>query len=381
VRTARARRILDGALLSLLFPLLFLPPLGFVLGYEFPFDFQEYRRLAPMPDWPRTLAELERFPARFEACFNDHFGFRSTLRGLYFSLKYRAGDSPSRQVVIGRDGWLFLHEDAHGQGIGNARHLVQLTDAQLDRFAETLDARRRWLERRGIAYFFMPTPNKETVYREHLPEYFTRVHPRSALDQLRERLRADTQVALVDVEPLLRTRKTDMELYLKTDTHWNLYGAHLAEHALAEAVGKRLQTPLAAVRPAPEQYRRITQPGGDLARLLGLGPVLSDRNLARIDEDPPCARENLEGQDFVILCGGSPLRVVVFRDSFFEAMEPAFSRRFGESAYLWGDLDQERLIAAIERYRPDVVVEQRVERALIKRVPALAAQGGQAWRR
>jgi alginate O-acetyltransferase complex protein AlgJ len=378
---ARVQRILDRAFLALLFPLLFLPPLGFVLGYEFPFDFQEYRRLAPIPAWPRTLAELETFPERFEACFNDHFGFRSTLRGLYFSLKYRAGDSPSRQVVIGRDGWLFLHEDAHGQGVGNARHLVQLTDAQLDRFAETLDARRRWLERRGIAYFFMPTPNKETLYGEQLPDYFTRVHPSSALDQLRERLRADTEVAVVDVEPLLRARKSDMELYLKTDTHWNLYGAHLAEHALAEAIGARLQAPLAPDPPAPEHYVQITQPGGDLARLLGLGPFLSDRAVARTEEERPCARENLDGHDFVIRCGVSALRVVVFRDSFFEAMEPAFSRRFGESAYLWGDLDQERLAAAIERYRPDVVVEQRIERALVKGVPELAAKGGQAWRR
>jgi hypothetical protein len=275
--------------------------------------------------------------------------------------------------VIGRDGWLFLTEDSHGEGIGNARHRVQLTDPQLEQFAAVLEARRRWLERRGIAYFFMPTPNKETVYGELLPEHFTRLNPLSALDQLRGRVRSTTGVELVDVEPLLRSRKSDMDLYLRTDTHWNGYGAQLAEHALATAIASRLQAPMPLRSPAPEDYVASSQAGGDLARLMGLGNFLGDRQVALPSEPAPCVREDLQDRDFAIRCGASPLRVVVFRDSFFEAMEPTFSRRFGESVYLWGELDYPRLAEAVERYRPQVVVEQRVERALVKQVPPIEA--------
>jgi alginate O-acetyltransferase complex protein AlgJ len=68
----------------------------------------ENRELSPLPVFRLGLAEIAGFPVAFQAYFNDHFGFRNTLIRLNYLIKQKLlGVSPSMQVNIGQQGWLY----------------------------------------------------------------------------------------------------------------------------------------------------------------------------------------------------------------------------------------------------------------------------------
>ena len=56
--------------------------------------------------------------------------------------------------------------------------------------------------------------------------------------------------------------------------------------------------------------------------------------------------------------------MLVFRDSFFEALEPYFSENFKEVIYLWKDYDQKNIEELLAVFKPDIVIEERGERRL-----------------
>src|SRR2546422_2538056 len=75
-------------------------------------ELQENRVLAALPAWDRKPATLDKFPAGFEAWFNDHFGFRNLLVRWDALLKACwLRDSPVSTVTIGKNGWLFFTRD------------------------------------------------------------------------------------------------------------------------------------------------------------------------------------------------------------------------------------------------------------------------------
>ena len=87
--------------------LLVLPFVGWLAGANDTDALAERRRLAERPSLPRDAAALRAFPAHFEAWWDDHFGFRSTLIRRSTEI---AGRVQRRQAEmgVGHDGWLFL---------------------------------------------------------------------------------------------------------------------------------------------------------------------------------------------------------------------------------------------------------------------------------
>src|SRR5689334_6007171 len=70
----------------------------------------ENRTLAPLPKLSKfkDLADLTRASENY---VNDRFGLRSQLVHANSLLHYRLGLSTSKDVVIGKDGWLFYTAD------------------------------------------------------------------------------------------------------------------------------------------------------------------------------------------------------------------------------------------------------------------------------
>ena len=68
----------------------------------------EKRKLASFPKIPDKLMDIQKLPSKLESYYADHFGFRDHLVRLYKNFKYNIGDSPSENLTIGKNGWLFL---------------------------------------------------------------------------------------------------------------------------------------------------------------------------------------------------------------------------------------------------------------------------------
>ncbi|MEP7327616.1 MAG: hypothetical protein ABI777_00290 [Betaproteobacteria bacterium] len=322
----------------------------------------------PAPEFARTFA-----PA-FERAFADRFGGRDFLVRLHHgTLLQTFGVSALGTVMPGRDGWFYwLGED--GQSL--ARHYRGTTafaQSDVDGTVAELGRRRDWLAAKGIAYVVAVVPEKYTIYPENLPAWVARSNAPTPYDRVRDAIARDGRVNFVDLRPALREAKARDRVYFKTDSHWNFNGAVVGYSALMQVVAKALPASmLTTIAPAP---RPTYVPGvdfysGDLVQMLGLPSRLREDDVAPLgkvlgDAAGRCARRLDKGEFpgfeyFVCDKPGLP-RAVILRDSMAIPLIPLLSENFSRVVYVSSrKLDR----ALIEREKPDIVIEELVERSL-----------------
>lgn len=260
------------------------------------------------------------------------------------------------QVVIGRDGWLFLG-NAHDEVIAQNHAGVSpdTIKAALLRDA-TLAAWQYWYRNQGVVFLGEALiPNKETIYADKTPDWAKPIRP-SPTDAL---LTAPFAEHYFDARTrLAATRERDpvTPLYLKTDTHWNDWGAWLSYQSLGQWLKTRT-TQLDWPEPDKVKLRGWALiPGGDLARFLRLSSVLPD--------DGPLL--DVASSDGDRLNTGKKLLWI--RDSFGDAWEPYVSATFPDvSTIHWRDAFDHgatALLARMKSFKPDYVLYSVVERSL-----------------
>jgi alginate O-acetyltransferase complex protein AlgJ len=326
----------------------------------------ENRELAPLPARPRRWADLRAFPAAATRYFEDHFGLRAPLVRLQALLRLRIlGVSASRDVIVGREGWMFYAGDGAAEDIASA---VPFTHDELEAWRLMLEHTRDWMEARGIAYVFVLAPDKHEVYPELLPSSVRRVGAETRSDALVRYLHDTSTVPVLDLRGVLGAAKGRERVYHRTDTHWNDRGAFAASQALLRMLAPRLTVP--ARGRGAFAARAVVVPGFDLANMLGIADGLTEVDLRLVPRVPPRARivepARPDGRlmDARIVteqdAPGRP-RAVVFRDSFGSALIPFLSEEFSRAVYLWQyNVDPDVVLAE----RPDIVIQEWVGRRL-----------------
>jgi alginate O-acetyltransferase complex protein AlgJ len=223
----------------------------------------ENRVLAPFPTI-NSVREIKFLPKMSESYVNDRFGLRQQLVHLNSLVRYRLGLSSTREVVIGKDGWLFytadkLMEQHTGADI--------FTAAELEGWVRQMEADRDWLARRGIAFYVVIAPDKNTIYPEKLPDY-----PRGAvtrIDQLAARLRSSDLEFIDPREELFRVKAAGEMVYTPGDTHWSERGAFVAYQMLMDRVRKKYPS-VAALTLDDFKISYGIPAASDMAYILGL---------------------------------------------------------------------------------------------------------------
>lgn len=346
-------------------------------------DQSEKRRLASFPRWEWSQRGLRSFPVRFDAYFQDHFAGRrqlirwNSLVGVHWlgmtptSLASQQGAQlvgeklagASTDVVSGKQGWLFF---TGSRVIDDYRCVTPFTRGQLAAWAETLAARRRWLEAQGIQFLLVVAPNKHTIYPEQLPRSINRLRDQSRLDQLLAELARQPNFPVLDLREPLRQSKQTERCYHLTDTHWNDYGAWIAYTEIMQGLAHR--------RPELQPWDRsrfdlhkTDRPGGDLAIMLGLQDLIREEWYDMVPRGPRSATiepqsPNVPERLVTVHPDQSLPRAVVFRDSYFGAVQPFFSEHFSRVVYSWTyDFEAD----LIEQERPQVVVQEILERSFM----------------
>jgi hypothetical protein len=259
-----------------LFCLLLIAP---TLGQWFDLDpflrHNENRKLAERPELTWTWSAFQKFPREYQAYVNDNFGFRNTLvRGNYL-LRYRLLKVlSSKQVVVGQEGWLYYT----GEGdLDDCRGITQFNDDQLRRWTRALLLKRNWLAQQGIHYLLVIPPNKSTIYPEYLPAGYKRLRQKTALDDFMDFVRQNSDLNVIDLKAPFLERKQERNLYLRTDTHWNDYGAFLAYQEII----RPLASWFPAITPLTFDDFNITlnkRTGGDLSSMIGGQEIFDDEN-------------------------------------------------------------------------------------------------------
>ena len=200
------------ALIAVFVVLISLPLAGLILGFDRAFVLEENRNLAPRPELKLDRAALAALPGRFEAYFNDHFGFRKRLIYWLAVVKVQGlGVTSTPGVTLGSNGWLYLASDA---AVLSYRAARPFTPAQLEAVpADSSRRRRDWLAARGIPYLMVIPPNKDTIYPEFMPAAYNKVNPRSRLDQLVDYMKDHSSVSILDIREDLRRAKQVERVY------------------------------------------------------------------------------------------------------------------------------------------------------------------------
>ncbi len=331
----------------------------------------ERRKLAPHPHLSWTWRALADYPGQFDKYYNDHFGLRNYLvRGYNIFMVRQLASSPKEDVILGKDGWLFY-------GAKNAvdvfRSPVPLTDQELDEWRWNLLLRREWLARQGIPYLVVIAPDKATIYPEYLPDWLVPACPQTRTDQLVNFLTQTTDLDVVDLRPVLRAAKGPRLLYHKTDTHWNELGAFVGYHGIVERMALRVPSiqPLELSDYTIRPSHRIL---GDLAGMISMNDYFPEEYPSLVANFPLQAtltNTHISAEEWsrlrVYTAFASETgdrrqpRVVVFNDSYFYGIIPYFAENFSRAVYIHIRPDH-FAPDVVERERPDVVVQEMVER-------------------
>jgi hypothetical protein len=326
----------------------------------------------PMAPWPAPALARE-FPQGFDRAFSDRFGGRDMLVRFHHGALLRVfGVSSLGTVMRGTDGWFYwLGEDGHSLD-RHYRGTLEFPPAYVANTVAELARRHDWLAAQGIAYVVVVVPEKYTIYPEHLPKWIARSPQPTPHDRLRDAIAADGRVNFIDLRPALREAKARERVYYLTDSHWNYNGAVVGYDAIMRAVRAALPPgALATVAPAlrPPFVPGVDYYSGDLIQMLGMPSRIREDDVAPLGKvlaaTDRCARRVDKGEfpgfEYYTCDRPGLPRAVILRDSMAIPLIPLLSENFSRVVYVSSrQLDR----ALIEREKPDVVIEELVERSL-----------------
>jgi alginate O-acetyltransferase complex protein AlgJ len=358
----------NWVLIGLFMGMLWLPGLDSIFHFDWSRTPTENRALNRFPKLPASWHGVQAFVNGLESYFNDHFGCRKCLLQWHNKLRWTLfKDQNTRNVLVGKDGWLFYTQN---QMIDHYTGLLQFTPEQLHQWQVLLEKRRDWLAKQGIAYLFVVTPDKHTVYPEYLPDWLikSKIRSQTKLDQFVAYMHEHSTVPILDQRKVVIDAKHIYPTYFKTDVHWNFFGAFVAYQQLMEALD---QLRPGLDKPLPLSDFTVTNwvipemtVGGDLAKILGLkmtehnsyclfpksGPAPFTSKIAPPDHPKePRYTDNPKAKG----------RMIIFQDSFAMNWLQFLGYHFNNVTYLWQYYFNP---AYIEAHKPDIVVTEMNER-------------------
>jgi len=232
----------------------------------------------------------------------------------------------------------------------------------------------------GNKIFFVVAPDKQTVYREFMPDKYSRLHDPSPAQQLVDYLATHSNINVLPLlDPLVKAKESGGErLYFRHDTHWNTMGAYVGYQEIIE----RLHEWFPDLKPKERSEFQVVMNynKGDLARMIGMPdysagnePTLiplvaiktSSTPLKVEGADLP-ARWNFTTQAPDI---SNKTKAVMIHDSYTWLLSPFLSADLSRITYLFRFEDDEKfekiLAKVVQAEKPDVFIEERVERYLL----------------
>lgn len=306
---------------------------------------------AEMPPLVENGTVNSDFGDAFEEYFAKSFAYRNRVVDFFSALKSEIFSEGNEQVVVGRDNFLFFADTLDSFSGNNA-----MTDAEINAVADSLLNLYEYAASRGANFLFAPAPNKNSIYPEMMPSRYTMQTEGRELDRLFAAL--DTRsVPYIDLREKLIDAKDDLLIYHKRDSHWNTEGARIAIGAIADKLG--------FATPDFGQYgpTAVSDFSGDLDTLLYPEKKMYDDNTAYdLSELYIYTSAYSTPMDMQISTRGAGSgKLLVFRDSFANAMIPFLASSFSEVRF-------ERAIPyridLIDTFNADTVIIEIAERNL-----------------
>ena len=306
------------------------------------------------------------FAKEFEAYYNDTFAGRKKIISKYVKLQ-RSLNIDTGQYFYGQDGWMFYDsiKANNGNTLVDYYAEVYFDDDDLAKMVEGINMAYDFYAKRGIKYVIFVAPNKENIYSEYMPERMQRIRKSdiSRMDKAVEYLKKHVKAEIVNAKPVILAAKEKVEqnLYFKKDTHWNNIGAYVGFDALASGLvglGVKVSVPdLRDMNIAKGKLRNMDMEVGarEFAYQVDYLPDISVNCQAnsKIESVKECVASNKK----------YPQRILMWSDSFAEALMPYVNKTFAYSFYAAAGLKKlSEIEAIVDETKPNIVVDELVER-------------------
>jgi hypothetical protein len=151
-----------------------------------------------------------------DAWFNDNYQPRDLLIKLKTQIDYSLF-STSDKVHIGPSNWLFYRSTMDTAKVASER----LAQDKFEQFLDDFDRLDRYLRNRDIRLAVLPIPLKDAIYPEYVPRSAPGYPVETRYQQLRKWLAQHETIITIDAYELLTDLKNNMQVFHKTDFHWN----------------------------------------------------------------------------------------------------------------------------------------------------------------
>lgn len=296
--------------------------------------------------------------------FGTNFYEKKSLIAMFNGLKYALGDKVFPQVLVGNDGYLEYTSDGNLDDFQNS---LPWPEKMTEIYGQLLVLNRN-LKAKGITLVVVVPPNKSTIYSEKVPSEIQKVAEQPRLDQFIGLFRDADAPIFVDLRPSLRQARQEYQIYYKTDTHWNLYGAYIGYREIMNHISQVYPD----IRPYALEDFTINEGAEsprDLVNLMGVDFItepsmtvtMDGRSDVYFQRIPPLSNISLSWAD-----NGSKEKLLIYHDSFGDALSNFLQYNFSEAVYVRnGQYECPATRSWIDTFKPNIVIVEIVERDLI----------------
>jgi hypothetical protein len=327
---------------------------------------KENRNLAAYPRIINNgnIVPINALPKSFDSYINDRFGFRYSTVLLMNQIKKHL-KTVNGNVIIGKNNWLFYSNLGDGDNFSDFLKANLFSNTDLEHLIQNIENRLTWCNENGIKFYFLIAPNKHNVYPEYYP--IDRPEGITRTDQILNALPANLKdIVIYPLNELMQNKKGSYPLYYELDTHWNAAGAMRAFDVMSLEIKKAFPR---IVFPEITFTTGISYgSSGDIVPMSGFTSYGKNTvpNVRPAEGWEAYYRYiKNEGPQGIITTNVNKAlpKAIVFRDSFFTALEPFTSSIFGESEYNWRWFESAEKEYILEN-KPDIIIWEIVERSI-----------------
>lgn len=297
----------------------------------------------------------------------ERYLWKETLIEKYRKFKYDIGDNVFSSALVGKEGWLFFTGEMSLRNYQKNEPLSVSNIKKLVIIFNQLDAA---VKEYGGTFLVVVPPDKSTIYPQYMPDEIPVIGQTTSLDRLIERVEKYSDVRLVDLRPVLLQASNSSQVYYKTDTHWNCFGAYYTYQETLSAVSEDYPN-IKTYTMDDFDILSYESSDFDIAKMMGAKAVDSVSSFIprfetkiSLDKDYGSHYDIKSLRVLKNLTNSDQPDLLIFYDSFYDAclynfVEPTFGRTIS-ARYL--DIELAAMLDIIQKERPKVVVLEFVER-------------------
>ncbi len=297
---------------------------------------------------------------------NGDFFQKEFLIQQFNQLRLTIGDRVfAPNVLVGVNGWL---DYTGGENMDDYQNAIGFSEADLQAFNKQVELANQFGQEKNIEFLIVIAPNKATIYPDKLPAQIKRIQDNSRLDQVIEFIPKKSNVRILDVRSALRSARNEEEVYFKTDTHWNHFGAYIVYSEIIKALSMKHPN-LMLYDQGIIQFIEIQDTRG-LARMIKA--AYTTEKTALLEANPKFVKgikipEPHGYNESTRTLNSSMPSVLVYHDSFGDFhLNNYLMLNFSKANFIHLDGKQYLNPDTIEYFQPNIIIIEIVERNLYR---------------